>query len=66
MKVPRYSDSQIMTILKQAETDAPVLEACREHGMSSASFFTNGGPSIAVWTRRWSPASRSLKMRIVG
>ncbi len=39
MKVPRYSDSQIMAILKQAEAGTPVPELCREHGMSSASFY---------------------------
>ena len=39
MKKPRYSDSQIMAILKQAEAGTPVSELCREHGMSSASFY---------------------------
>ena len=39
MKVPRYSDSQIMAILKQAEAGTPVSELCREHGMSSAAFY---------------------------
>lgn len=34
MKRSRYSDSQIMTILKQAEAGTPVAELCREHGMS--------------------------------
>jgi putative transposase len=28
-----------MSILKQAEAGAPVPELCREHGMSSASFY---------------------------
>jgi putative transposase len=35
----RYSDAQIMTILKQAEGGVPVSELCREHGMSSARFY---------------------------
>ena len=39
MKNIRYSDAQIMTILKQAEGGAPVSELRREHGMSSASFY---------------------------
>ena len=39
MKTSRYSDSQIMAILKQAEAGTPVPELCREHGMSSASFY---------------------------
>ena len=33
MKKPRYTDSQIMTILKQAETGTPVPALCREHAM---------------------------------
>jgi len=39
MKNGRFSDTQIMGILKQAEGGVPVTELCREHGMSSASFF---------------------------
>ena len=35
----RFSDAQIMGILKQAESGVPVSELCREHGMSSASFY---------------------------
>ena len=39
MKNGRFSDAQIMGILKQAERGMPVSELCREHGMSSASFY---------------------------
>jgi putative transposase len=39
MKKSRYTDSQIMSILKQAENGTPVPELCREHGMSGASFY---------------------------
>ena len=39
MKKSRYSDSQIMAILKQAEAGSPVPELCRELGMSSATFY---------------------------
>jgi len=39
MKKLRYSESQIMNILKQAEAEVPVSELCREHGMSSASLY---------------------------
>lgn len=39
MKTSRYSDSQIMAILKQAEAGLPVPELCREHRMSSATFY---------------------------
>jgi len=39
MKTSRYSDSQIMAILKQNEAGTAVPDLCREHGMSSASFY---------------------------
>lgn len=39
MKKSRYTDSQIMSILNQAEAGTPVPELCREHAMSSASFY---------------------------
>ena len=39
MKTVRFSDAQIMGILRQAESGVLVCELCREHGMSSASFY---------------------------
>ena len=39
MKKSRYSDRQIMAILKEAEAGTPVPALCREHGMSSALFY---------------------------
>ncbi len=39
MKTSKFTDSQIMAILKQAEARTPVPELCREHGMSSATFY---------------------------
>ncbi len=39
MKKPRYSDTQIIKILKEAEAGTPVPELCRQYGMSSASFY---------------------------
>ena len=39
MKKSRFSDSQIMAVLKQAEAGTPVPELCREHGISNATFY---------------------------
>lgn len=39
MKKQRFTEAQIMQVLKQAESGVPVAELCREHGMSSASFY---------------------------
>jgi len=39
MKMARYSEPQILAILRQAEGGVPVSELCREHVMSNASFY---------------------------
>jgi putative transposase len=55
MKKSRYTDSQIINILKQAEAGTPVTELCREHGMSSAAFYKwrakYGGMDASLMTR---------------
>ncbi len=39
MKKSRYTDSQIMAILKQNESGVSVTDLCREHSMSQAAFY---------------------------
>ena len=39
MKTSRYTEAQIIAILRQAENGVPVSDLCREHGMSSATFY---------------------------
>lgn len=39
MKKSRYSESQIMSILKEAESGVSVSDLCRKHGMSDATFY---------------------------
>ena len=51
MKTSRYSDSQILAILKQNEGGAKVADLCRKHGMSEA-HFTNGALNLAAWMPR--------------
>ena len=55
MKKSRYSDSQIINILKQADAGAAVPDLCREHGMSSATFYTwrskYGGMDVSMMKR---------------
>jgi len=55
MKTARKSDSQIMQILSQASSGVPVSELCREHSMSSATFYKwrakYGGMDTSMITR---------------
>lgn len=39
MKKSRFTDSRIIGVLKQAEAGSAVADLCREHGISSATFY---------------------------
>ena len=39
MKTLRFTDSQIIAVLKEAEAGTPVPALCRTHGISSATFY---------------------------
>ena len=56
MKKSRFTDSQILAILKQAEGGIPVPELCREHGMSSATFYK--------WRAKYGGMDASLMARL--
>ena len=42
MKISRFTDSQIMAILKQNETGDSVPDLCCEHGISSTNIRLTG------------------------
>ena len=39
MKKSRFTEVQIMSVLKQAEGGMAVADLCREHGISNATFY---------------------------
>jgi putative transposase len=56
MKTSRFSDSQILAILKQAEAGESVPVICREHGMSGATFYK--------WRAKYGGMDASLMKRM--
>ena len=56
MKKSRFSDGQIVAVLKQAESGVPVPELCREHGISSATFYK--------WRSKFGGMDASLMARL--
>ena len=39
MKKSRFTESQIVVVLKEGETGMPVAELCRKHGVSNATYY---------------------------
>ena len=67
MKKSRYSDSQILSILKQAESGIPVADLCREHGMSTAMFYRwrskFGGMDLSLMKRLKELESENARLK---
>ncbi len=55
MKQGRFSEEQIIAVLKEAEAGAKVTELCRRHGISDAAFYTRrkkyGGLEVSEMRR---------------
>lgn len=56
MRKSKFTDSQILAILKQNENGVAVPELCREHGMSSATFYK--------WRAKYGGMDASLMKRL--
>ena len=55
MRKSRFSDSQIMGLLKKAESGVPVADICRDQGISTALFYRwrsrYGGMDVSMISR---------------
>ncbi|WP_347313382.1 IS3 family transposase [Defluviimonas sp. SAOS-178_SWC] len=67
MKGPRCSEGQIIAILKQRESGWATAEMCREHGISSATFFKwtgkFGGLEVSDARRLKAPEDEDAKLK---
>lgn len=55
MKKSRFTDNQIVNILKQAEQGVPIADLCREHNIGQSTFYNwrskYGGMDAALISR---------------
>ncbi len=58
MKQNRFTESQIVSILKQQEAGAKVIDICREHGISDATFYN--------WKAKYGGMATSQLKRLKG
>ena len=67
MKRSRFSDTQIVSILKQAEAGVPVKEVCRQHQISSACYYKwkskFGGLSVSELRRNRELEAENSKLK---
>jgi putative transposase len=67
MKRSKFSDTQIVTILKQAEAGTPVKEVCRQHQISSACYYKwkskFGGLSVSELRRNRELEAENSKLK---
>ncbi len=63
----RFSDEQIISILRQAEAGVSARELCRKHAISDATFYTwrrkFGGMEVPEVKRLKSPEEENARLR---
>ena len=67
MKRSRFTDAQILAILKQGEGGVPVADLCREHGISNATFYNwrskYGGMDAAMLSEMKAMAEETRRLK---
>jgi putative transposase len=58
MKKSRYSEEQIIAVLKESQAGVPTSELCRKHGISDATFYN--------WRNRYGGMEVSDARRLKG
>lgn len=69
MKKSRFTEEQILAILKQVEAGRKVEDVCREHGISAATFYTwrskYGGLELSEAKRLKALEEENTKLKVL-
>ena len=57
MRKSKFSESQIVAILKEGEAGLPVAEVCRKHGISAPTYYAWKNKYAGANWRRTTPGS---------
>lgn len=67
MRKSKFSESQITAVLKEAEAGTAVADVCRQHGISSATFYQwrskYGGMSVSDMQRLREPETENGRLK---
>tara|TARA_R110000868_G_scaffold128945_1_gene337390 strand:- start:399 stop:662 length:264 start_codon:yes stop_codon:yes gene_type:complete len=67
MKKSRFTDAQILAILKQGEGGVPVADLCREHAISNATYYNwrakFGGMDAAMLSEMKAMAEENRRLK---
>ena len=67
MKRSRFSEEQIIEILREQEAGSPTADVCRKHGVSSATFYKwkakFGGLDVSDARRLKAPEDENAKLK---
>ena len=67
MRSSRFSDEQIIGMIKEQESGIPTVEVCRKHGVSQASFYKYkakfGGMEVSDACKLWALQDENSKLK---